>query len=230
MASLNPTATRLDKENSLMPIRLAKTAAAAIFTFSLGATAVRAVETAAQAGGSVPTENACEPEMAAAAATYQIPLGVLYAVGLTETGATTRETPTPAANTTNPAAGKQGPPAGLLTELFALMNADRAAHDLAPLSWDDRLAVTAQQVSDAMAESETVAPKDLRAILALGYTRAGENVVTTPYAATAVSVEYGWMGSASPRATILDSGSQYVGIGVTSSTDGRVWISADFGG
>src|SRR3954454_7664892 len=151
------------------------------------------------------------------------------ATGTTETGATT-ETPTPAATTTNPAAGKQGPPAGLLTELFALMNADRAAHDLAPLSWDDRLAVTAQQVSDAMAESETVAPKDLRAILALGYTRAGENVVTTPYAATAVSVEYGWMGSASPRATILDSGSQHVGIGATSSADGRVWISADFGG
>jgi len=69
-----------------MLIRLARTAAAAIFTFSLGATTVPAVETAAQAGGSVPTENACEPEMAAAAETYRIPLGVLYAVGLTETG------------------------------------------------------------------------------------------------------------------------------------------------
>jgi uncharacterized protein YkwD len=139
--------------------------------------------------------------------------------------------PAPAdSTTTTTTAVRQGPPAGLLAELFSVMNADRAARGLAPLAWDQRLAVTAQQVSDTMAESQVVAPKDLSAILELGYTRAGENVVTTPYGATAASIEYGWMGSSSSRATIVDSGLQHVGIGATSSRDGRVWITVDFGG
>lgn len=42
------------------------------------------------AGGSLPAvaeeQNVCEREMIAAAQKYQVPLGVLYAVGLTETG------------------------------------------------------------------------------------------------------------------------------------------------
>jgi uncharacterized protein YkwD len=118
----------------------------------------------------------------------------------------------------------------MLAELFALMNSDRAARGLAPLTWDERLAANAQGVSDTMAESELVAPKELSAILALGYTRAGENVLTAPYAATATSIEYGWMGSSSSRASILDGGVQHVGIGATSSPDGRIWIAVDFGG
>jgi soluble lytic murein transglycosylase-like protein len=57
--------------------RLAILAAAALFTFSasLDAHAARAV-----------MPNACEREMTRAAKRYDIPLGVLYAVGLTETG------------------------------------------------------------------------------------------------------------------------------------------------
>ena len=50
--------------------------AAAIFTFS-----------APSADGAArPSQNACEREMTRAAKRYDIPLGVLYAVGLTETG------------------------------------------------------------------------------------------------------------------------------------------------
>ena len=52
---------------------LSKLALAATFTFSLGC--------AAQAG-----TNICEREMARASRTYQVPLAMLYAVGLTETG------------------------------------------------------------------------------------------------------------------------------------------------
>ncbi len=122
------------------------------------------------------------------------------------------------------------PPSGLLTELFALMNADRARRGLAPLTWDQGLADAAQHVSDAMAESGLVAHQDLGAILALGYARAAENVLTAPYSVTATSAEYGWMGSAPHRAAILDSGLQRVGIGATSSPDGRIWIAVDFGG
>ncbi len=54
-----------------MKRKLAAVAVAAVFTFSASAALA---------------ENACEREMAQAAARYDIPLGVLYAVGLTETG------------------------------------------------------------------------------------------------------------------------------------------------
>ena len=122
-----------------------------------------------------------------------------------------------------------GPPAGFATELFGLMNADRANRGLAPLTWDQRLSATAQHVSDAMAESGLVAHQDLTAILALGYGRAAENVLTGPSSVTAISAEYGWMNSAPHRAVILDAGLGRVGIGATSSADGRIWIAVDFG-
>lgn len=51
-----------------------KLAAAAIFTSS------------AIGGAALAEDSICEREMAAASASYDVPLGVLYAVGLTETG------------------------------------------------------------------------------------------------------------------------------------------------
>ena len=39
--------------------------------------------------------NVCESEMTRAAKEYDVPLGVLYAVGLTETATRTRCSPTP---------------------------------------------------------------------------------------------------------------------------------------
>jgi uncharacterized protein YkwD len=122
-----------------------------------------------------------------------------------------------------------GPPSGLLAELFALMNADRAAHGVGPLTWDDRLGAAAQQATDAMAVSGLVAPQDLDALLALGFARAAQTTLTGPYDVTATSAEYGWMGSTQPRATLLDPALRVVGIGATSSPDGRIWIAADFG-
>ena len=58
---------------------IALIAALAVSTFSLAATA---------RAGSLPAapSSACEREMAAAAAKYDVPLAVLYAVGLTESG------------------------------------------------------------------------------------------------------------------------------------------------
>src|SRR5262245_61548420 len=96
-----------------------------------------------------------------------------------------------------------GPPAGFAAELFALINADRGTRGLALLKWDDRLSATAQRVSDAMAASGLVEHQDLTAILALGYARAGENVLTGPYSVTATSAQYGWMGSTPHRGVIL---------------------------
>ena len=52
---------------------LSRTALAAIFTFSL-------------AGAAQAASNICEREMARASRAYQVPLSMLYAVGLTETG------------------------------------------------------------------------------------------------------------------------------------------------
>ena len=81
-----------------------------------------------------------------------------------------------------------------------------------------------------MAKSTVLAQQDLTAILALGYARANENVLTGPSTVTATSAEYGWMGSAPHRASILSTTVRSIGIGATSSVDGRIWIAADFGG
>jgi uncharacterized protein YkwD len=133
-------------------------------------------------------------------------------------------------STTTTTTAVPGPPSGLVAEPFALMNADRAARGVPPLTWDDRLGAAAQDASDAMAESGLVAQQDLDALLALGFARAAANVLTGPYDVTATSAEYGWMGSAPHRATILDAGLRSVGIGATSSPDGRIWMAVDFGG
>jgi uncharacterized protein YkwD len=137
--------------------------------------------------------------------------------------------PAPAPSTT-PSAVVVGPPAGFATELFALMNADRTSRGLTPLTWDQRLAGTAQHASDAMAEAGLVAQQDLGAIVALGYARGAENVLTGPSSVTATSAQYGWMGSTPHRTVILDANLSSVGVGATSSPDGRIWIAVDFGG
>ena len=137
--------------------------------------------------------------------------------------------PTATTSTTTTTAVAPGPPSGLLRDLFATMNADRTANGLPPLAWDDRLSAAAQHATDAMAASGLAAPPDLDALLALGFTRAAQTVLTAPHDVTATSVEYGWMGSTPQRATILDPALRSVGIGATSSPEGHVWIAADFG-
>ncbi|UHC15657.1 transglycosylase SLT domain-containing protein [Methylobacterium currus] len=67
--------------------RIPAIAAAAVFTFSAatGAEAAATVSGAARAP-LPPTGNVCEQQMAQAAARHGVPLGMLYAVGLTESG------------------------------------------------------------------------------------------------------------------------------------------------
>src|SRR5262245_47099042 len=140
-------------------------------------------------------------------------------------------TPAPATpTTTSTTTVVTAPPAGFASELLELMNADRARRGLAPLTWDDRLRATAQQLSDAMADAQLVAQEDLTAVLALGYARAAENVLTAPSWMTATAAERSWMDSPPHRATILDSTYTAVGIGATSSADGRTWITVHFAG
>jgi len=58
-------------------------ARAAVFSFSLALSAGAALASGSGAAGG---GNICEREMASVSRTYKVPLGVLYAVGLTETG------------------------------------------------------------------------------------------------------------------------------------------------
>src|SRR5262245_6731543 len=136
--------------------------------------------------------------------------------------------PTP--STTTPiTTAVHGPPTPLLTELFALLNADRAANGVGPLTWDERLGEAAQQTTDTTAESGLVTPQDLDALLALGFSPAAQTVLAGPYDVTATSAAHGWMGATTQRTTILDPALRVVGIGATRSIDGHVWIAADFG-
>jgi soluble lytic murein transglycosylase-like protein len=67
------TARRITAAARSAKMSFIRTALAAIFTFSL-------------AGAAQAASNICEREMARASRTYQVPLSMLYAVGLTETG------------------------------------------------------------------------------------------------------------------------------------------------
>jgi uncharacterized protein YkwD len=122
-----------------------------------------------------------------------------------------------------------GPPSGLLADLLASINADRVANGLPPLAWDERLRGAAQHAADAMAAAEVVAPPDGDALFALGFARAGQVVLTAPSDVTAASAEHSWMSAAPQRATILDAAFQRVGIGASTTPDGRIWFTVDFG-
>ena len=77
-----------------------------------------------------------------------------------------------------------------------------------PSEWDDRRPAPRSTSRTRWRSRSSSRGQELTAILALGFTRAAETVLTAPYSVTAVSAEYGWMGFAPHRATILDSGLQ----------------------
>src|SRR5262245_439747 len=113
-----------------------------------------------------------DPDRPAPAAT-----GSLLATPATTEPAPATTDPAPLTTTSTPTV-VPGPPSGLLAEVFESMNADRSANGLAPLAWDDRLSASAQHATDEMAASGLVAPQDLDALLAVGFTRAAQNMLT----------------------------------------------------
>ncbi|HEY9555518.1 MAG TPA: CAP domain-containing protein [Acidimicrobiales bacterium] len=116
-------------------------------------------------------------------------------------------------------------------ELLDMLNADRAAAGLHPLTLRAGVAQTAREWAAQMARENRLSHHpDLRAALArwgvVGWSAAGENVGVAGHVS---QVHHNFMGSPGHRASILNPSFSEVGIGVTAS-GGQVWVVIDFVG
>lgn len=170
-----------------------------------------------------------------------------------QTGAVTRtpvapSTPAPArtpsipATSTSPpstAAGATGPTRASSTaeriskDLFARVNAERAARDLPALAWSTDLARLAANWSGHMASTGTFAHRDLAAARSQPgisrFSALGENIAWVEgYQNDAFQLHTGWMKSDGHRHNILQPGFDSIGIGVVCS-GGKAWATQNFG-
>jgi uncharacterized protein YkwD len=118
----------------------------------------------------------------------------------------------------------------LVQQVFALVNQERAAVGVAPLTYDAEaeraaLAHTEDMVERGFFDHVTPAPESwtpgerLQMTGASGYSRTGENIATGQR--TAAAVMQAWMNSPGHRANILDPLFTHIGVGVT--TSGPTW-------
>jgi uncharacterized protein YkwD len=130
-------------------------------------------------------------------------------------------------------------PTALELELFARVNADRAAHGLPPVALDAAaLAVARARAADQLplpALSHHDAAGDLVFVRLLGeagvaYELAGENLarVTDSAAAAAEHAEHALMDSPTHRANILDPSFDQLAVGVATSSSGHVVFAQIF--
>jgi uncharacterized protein YkwD/ribosomal protein L24E len=115
----------------------------------------------------------------------------------------------------------------MASDLFARLNAERAARNLAPLSWDPTLA------NYASAWSANMATQGFRHS-AIGnllgpYNYVGENIAAGSGGTLVGALHNAWMQSAGHRANILSPGFSRVGVGVVCSPNGWIWLTEDFG-
>ena len=133
--------------------------------------------------------------------------------------------PTSAAPQCNPSNSSK---TGLMaTDLFARLNAERAARNLAPLSWDPTLANYASAWSANMA-TEGFRHSAIGNLLG-PYNYVGENIAAGTGGTLVGALHYAWMQSAGHRANILSPGFSRVGVGVVCSANGSIWLTEDFG-
>ena len=122
-------------------------------------------------------------------------------------------------------------PSGLAGDILIVMNADRRANGLAPLSWSGQLAGIAQEWAAVIAQSGSLTHQDMNAIAAsTGYAKTGENLLMAPAGYIALQMEDSWMHSPGHRANILDPAFSDAGVGLATAADGSIWVAVDFGG
>jgi uncharacterized protein YkwD len=124
------------------------------------------------------------------------------------------------------------------SEVFALVNKERARTRMSALAWDDRLADLARNYSRQMAREGFFGHRDRRgrsvmerahAARIQNWSRIGENLFVCdrhPYfEATAIQ---GWLKSPGHRKNMLNRGWTATGIGVATARDGSIFITQVF--
>jgi uncharacterized protein YkwD len=127
-----------------------------------------------------------------------------------------------------------GPGDPLVSGIVQAMNRDRAASGLPALNYNDQLANLGSSWAGNLAGARRLYHQDLGALLQrsdfAGYQSLGENLLTGPGNMSASQMESAWMGSSGHRANILAGNFSMVGVGVATSSDGRIWVAVEFGG
>jgi uncharacterized protein YkwD len=116
-------------------------------------------------------------------------------------------------------------------DIVQAMNADRAASGIGPLCGNAQLTGIAQTWADHLAQTKTFEHQDLlAAIMPTPFRIMAENLLVSSHRISAQQMEAAWMASEGHREHILDGRYTYVGVGIATADDGRVFVAVDFGG
>jgi hypothetical protein len=114
----------------------------------------------------------------------------------------------------------------LESDFLGLLNDERRSNGLAPLLVMSELVAGARSQAQAMAEAGFLFHNpDLGSVLADGWAKLGENV---GIGYSAESLHQAFMNSPGHRDNVLDTGYEYVGIGVVLEDDGAIWVAFVF--
>jgi len=115
----------------------------------------------------------------------------------------------------------------MAADLFARLNAERAARHLAPLIWDPTLANYAASWSANMA-GNGFRHSSIGSLLG-PYNYVGENIASGSGGTPVGALHNAWMHSDGHRSNILAPGFTRVGVGAYCTADGSVYLTEDFG-
>lgn len=132
-----------------------------------------------------------------------------------------------------PSASSATPTERVAAEVFAQLNAERAARGLHALRWDADLAGMAQNWSGLLADSGQFKHRNLGPMFDLppfntGKSALGENILRGPAGLRSGAMTRAWMRSSGHRHNILSPGFNSVGIGVV-CRGGAVYVTQNFG-
>jgi uncharacterized protein YkwD len=113
-------------------------------------------------------------------------------------------------------------------DLFARLNAERAARGLAPLRWDTSLAAYATNWSKTMGSQGDLHHSNIGNLLG-PYNYVGENIAMGSAGVPDSALHVNWMHSQAHRDNILSPGFRNVGIGVYCAPNGSMWATQEFG-
>jgi uncharacterized protein YkwD len=169
----------------------------------------------------------------------------------TSTTTTTTTTPTPIPTTAEPTAPSSPPSTAVPTPVEVVppppapapvcdgggssvinaMNGDRSSAGLGQLCASAALNGFAQSWANWMAANQSLTHQDLGSVLGgTSFNTVAENILSGPGDMSVMQMEAAWMASPGHRQNILNGAFAAAGVGVASSSDGRVWVAVEFGG
>lgn len=130
--------------------------------------------------------------------------------------------------------GSQSLKEGFEYQLFDLTNAERVKHNLSPLTWDERVRITARKHSDDMAANAYFShtnpkgqdPFDRMAADQITFILAGENLAYGQF--SSIFAHEGLLNSLGHRKNILEKDYEYLGVGVAFNTNAEPYYTENF--